>query len=74
MAAEWGSVEVERSNDNCVGVLHVMVLERDIESVCNDGFVEIVCVGMRVGRVICGRGSEGGLDGKILFIYGSDSG
>ena len=63
MAAEWRCVEIEGSNDDRVGVLCVVVLERDIEVVRSEGFVEIVGVGMGMGGAICGRGSVRGPDG-----------
>jgi len=68
VAAEWGSVEVELGNDDGVGVFFVVVLERDVESICSRGFGEIVGADMGVSGVICGKGSAGGLDGGILFI------
>lgn len=37
MTAEWGCGEVERGDDDSVGVLWVLVLERDFEFVGGGG-------------------------------------
>ena len=63
MAAEWRCIEVERGDDDRVGVFWVLVLEGDIE--CVWGPVKIV----DVGGEICGGCGIGGPDGRVLFDW-----